>query len=150
MKFKSLTIPLCFFLSLNSFSQISCFNSDFEDASLFSLVPGTITIASPNALNGWTVTSGVNSGTITSCNLNSCCPSPPNNVQIIGTTSTAGYIDPNIGSSYPIFSVYGAYTNSTMRLEDIHGKNVLKGSDGEFYYIDTQVFLESETEYNPR
>ncbi len=46
--------------------------------------------------------------------------------------------------------VYGAYTNGTIRLEDIHGKNVLKGSNGGYYYIDTQVFLESESKYTPR
>lgn len=100
---------LILFSTLNSFSQ-NCLNEDFEDASLTNSVPSTIVVSTSNAVNGWSITSGINTGTVTSCNIYSCCPSSPNAAQVISTTSLSGLIDPNIGSSYPISSYYDNYS----------------------------------------
>lgn len=100
-------------INLKSKSQSStCINCDFEQASLSCFVPCTLTISSTTGANGWTADEGTNTGTVTSCNINSCCTNPPSAMKIIGTTTNTGYIDPNIGSSYPIYSVFGTYTTT--------------------------------------
>ncbi|MBP7808488.1 MAG: T9SS type A sorting domain-containing protein [Bacteroidia bacterium] len=102
---------LILFLTLNSFSQ-NCVNADFEEGSLTNpTTPSTIVVTTINAVNGWTINGGVNSGGVNSCNLNLCCPSNPSNVKLMSTSPTIGYIDPNIGPTYPIFSVYGPFSN---------------------------------------
>ncbi len=101
--------PLILFLSLNSFSQ-NCNNEDFEQGSMTSIPPSTIVVTTSMAVSGWTINSGINTGSVTSCNIYSCCPNSPNPVQVISTTSLAGLIDPNIGPSYPISSVYDNYS----------------------------------------
>ncbi len=108
---KNYYIPTLFLLlfSINSFSQ-GCVNEHFEDASLTNPVPSTIVVTTSNMVNGWNISSGVNSGTVTSCNIYSCCPSIPNSAQVISTTSLSGLIDPNIGPSYPISSFFSKYS----------------------------------------
>lgn len=98
------------FLALNSFSQ-NCINESFEEGSLTNPIPpSTIVVTTSMAVNGWTINSGVNSGSVTSCSIYSCCPNLPNPVQVISTTSLAGLIDPNIGPTYPISSFFNSYS----------------------------------------
>jgi hypothetical protein len=109
MKKHPLLILFLLLFSFYSFSQ-GCNNEDFELGS--SPVSSTVAVTLPNALSGWTINSGFNSGTVTSCNIYSCCPSNPNPTQIISTTSLSGMVDPNIGPSYPISSVYCPYSSA--------------------------------------
>lgn len=94
-----------------TFQNLISQNENFEDAGLTSAVPNTITIASPTSINGWTVNSGSNSGPNGSCMLTGAYTSAPNACGII-SHSSAGTIDPIIGASYPIFSVFGAVANN--------------------------------------
>jgi hypothetical protein len=110
MKKHPFLILLLLLVSFNSFSQ-SCNNEDFELTSSTFSIPSVIPVTVPMAVPGWTVNGGVNTGTVNSCNLNVCCPSNPNSLQLIGTTSTAGFNDPNIGSAYSIFSPLGNLSN---------------------------------------
>ena len=96
-------------LSFESFSQ-NCNNEDFENGSLTNPVPSTIIVTTSNAVNGWNISSGINSGTVTSCNIYSCCPSTPNSAEVISTSSLSGIVDSNIGPSYPISSFYNNYS----------------------------------------
>lgn len=45
-----------------------------------------------------------------SCNLNGCCPIPPQNACAVVSTGSAGIVDSNIGSQYLIYSVFGTDT----------------------------------------
>jgi hypothetical protein len=91
----------------------ACVNEDFEEGSLSSPVPGTINVNSVNMVNGWTANGAFNSsgGTNGNC-INTYSYSLPNAIQLIAPGS-AGYIDPLIGSSYPIHSVFGNSLNPT-------------------------------------
>lgn len=91
----------------------NCVNEDFEQGSLSSAVPGTLTIGSTTGVAGWTVTSGSNSGATGSCLLSGSYTGAPNACQVISTStaSAAGAVDPIIGSSYPIYSVFGNNVN---------------------------------------
>jgi hypothetical protein len=123
-----------------------CVNDDFE-ASL----PGVVTFS--NQVSGWTLNSGYNgnlSSTSTntilqyypggltgasSCNLLGCCPIPTMNSEIIDCSSPGGYLDNGIGSTYPIFSVFGtgtvqgATSTNTHIPEGLLGNNVLRIND---------------------
>jgi hypothetical protein len=110
---KNYLTPILFLLlfSYNSFSQSwGCNNENFEMSSATFSVPSVVPVTSTGAVTGWTVESGTNSGTVTSCNIYSCCSNNPNSMQLIGTTTTSGFVDPNIGSSYPISSFYETYS----------------------------------------
>ena len=93
-----------------------CVNEDFEASA-------AAVITTSNQVLGWTVTHGYNStpgaaqapyypnwsgGTINSCNLITCCPMPPSVSEILDCSAPGGYIDADIGSQYPIYSVFGA------------------------------------------
>lgn len=76
-----------------------CVNEDFEATQA-----GTITVS--NQVQGWTVTQGENQYPNNSCNLGGCCPSQPTASAVFSVPN--GLIDPNIGSCYPIYSVFGS------------------------------------------
>lgn len=83
-----------------------CVNEDFEASA-------AATINSPNQIAGWTVSGGFSGGAnapsnATSCNLLGCCPVGPSKSAIIDCSSPGGFIDPQIGSQYPIYSVFGS------------------------------------------
>lgn len=84
------------------FSQSSCNNEDFESSPA-----GAVTVST--SVSGWTVTGGSNPFFGGSCTHSVCCTGNPNAASIIN--AGAGYIDPNIGSSYPIYSVFGSVPN---------------------------------------
>ncbi len=90
----------------------NCVNEDFEEGSLTSAVPGTLTIGSITGVNGWSVTSGSNSGSTGSCLLSGSYVGVPNACQVISTNSATGGVDPIIGSSYPLYSVFGNNPNN--------------------------------------
>lgn len=90
----------------------NCVNEDFEEGSLTSAVPGTLTIGSITGVNGWTVTSGTNSGSTGSCLLSGSYVGVPNACQVISTNSATGGIDNIIGASYPLYSVFGNNANN--------------------------------------
>jgi gliding motility-associated-like protein len=80
----------------------ACTNEDFEGSTA-----GQITVS--NQINGWTVTSpGQNSNT---CLLPTANNAPSQSAIIQCNTST-GYVDPNIGGCYPIYSVFGSTPNN--------------------------------------
>lgn len=90
----------------------NCTNEDFEDGSLTSPIPGTITILNPSGINGWISNAGTLIGSITgSCYLSNCCNLNPNAVQVIAP-GPSGLIDQAIGASYPIHSVFGNTLNT--------------------------------------
>lgn len=91
------------FIISNYFSQSSCNNEDFESSSA-----GAVTVST--SVSGWTVTGGSNPFFGGSCTHSGCCIGNPNAASIIN--AGAGYIDPNIGSSYPIYSVFGSVPNT--------------------------------------
>ena len=80
----------------------ACMNEDFELS-----LPGPITTT--NQIGGWAVSSGNNNFPNNSCNLTGCCGGFPNASTLCGN----GYIDPNIGAVYPIFSVFGLPVTNT-------------------------------------
>lgn len=89
-----------------------CVNEDFEEAGLTNPVPTTLNITSANGINGWEASSGTNSGSNGSCVLTGCCAGAPNALQVIAP-GPGGLVDPIIGSSYPIHSVFGNNLNTT-------------------------------------
>ncbi|WP_317897069.1 T9SS type A sorting domain-containing protein [Aurantibacillus circumpalustris] len=123
-----------------------CNNEDFEASS-----PGVVTNSTQIA--GWIINSGYNGslsssstntivqyfpGGLTganSCNLLGCCPAPPGNSEIIDCSAPSGYIDNNIGTHYPIFSVFGTGTVSGAAATNSHiagglyGNKVLRIND---------------------
>ncbi len=102
----------------------ACVNEDFEEASLSSPVPGTITVTTPNAINGWTVNGGSNSawGATGNCTNTSFMTGVPNPVTLIAP-GWAGYVDPIIGASYPIYSVFGNTTTTYPGATSANGFN---------------------------
>ncbi|MBL7902531.1 MAG: T9SS type A sorting domain-containing protein [Bacteroidia bacterium] len=75
-----------------------CNNEDFEASN-----SGTIT--SQNQINGWTISRGSVLPPNSACNLSGCCGLNPS--ESILFYAPMGYIDPNIGACYPIYSVFG-------------------------------------------
>ncbi|HQQ95305.1 MAG TPA: hypothetical protein PLQ93_12165, partial [Bacteroidia bacterium] len=76
-----------------------CTNEDFEASTAGSVV-------TTNQIAGWTITRGdVQYANNDACNLNGCCPQNPQESELINAPN--GYVDPVIGSIYPIFSVFG-------------------------------------------
>lgn len=92
-------------------ASASCVNEDFEEATLTYPIPSIITLTTSNAVNGWTLSGGSNSmyGSIGNCTNTSFQIGPPNQVELI-SSGASGFIDPIIGSSYPIWSVFGDTT----------------------------------------
>ncbi|MBN8694129.1 MAG: gliding motility-associated C-terminal domain-containing protein [Bacteroidetes bacterium] len=105
--------------SPNSIAVANCVNEDFEEAGLVSAVPGTINVTLPTAINGWTVNSGSNTGANASC-VYKTMTGNPNAVWVMSGGST-GLIDPVIGASYPIYSVYGNTTTSYPAATTLNG-----------------------------
>jgi hypothetical protein len=114
---KNRIILLCLGMSFKAVSQLSpntatasCNNEDFEAGPV-----GQLT--SSSSVNGWSafrMNQQNNSygypGIINNCNSltsTAVTTSSPSSVEII-STGTTGHIDPNIGASYPIFSIFGS------------------------------------------
>jgi len=120
MKNKLVIYAFAFFSNCN-FYIAQTFNLDFEASPA-----GTITTM--NQIAGWTITSGShqNSLTANSCNLIGCCPSNPFESELI--SAPTGYIDPNIGNSYPIYSVFGTIPGNTVNPEAycMSGQNFIR------------------------
>jgi hypothetical protein len=127
-----------------------CVNEDFEAST-----PAPITAT--NQIAGWVVTGGYNgslgansTGSLgvyypnglqnpNSCNLNGCCPMPPTHSELIDCSAPGGYIDTQIGSQYPIFSVFGsgsanaAASAANPQIQGgmgLYGNRVLRLNDG--------------------
>ncbi|MBK9284860.1 MAG: gliding motility-associated C-terminal domain-containing protein [Sphingobacteriaceae bacterium] len=83
----------------------ACTNEDFEAST-----PAPLT--GINQIAGWSITSGNVQGINDACNLLGCCPNPPYQGALIDCPSGTGYIDPNIGGVYPIYSVFGTGANN--------------------------------------
>jgi hypothetical protein len=85
----------------------ACVNEDFEASA-----GGAVTASAQ--VNGWILTAG--SHTIgmgsNACTPIGCCPVAPSEASLIAAPN--GYIDPVIGSVYPIYSVFGPATGHTM------------------------------------
>jgi gliding motility-associated-like protein len=75
-----------------------CTNEDFEASTA-----GSVT--AQNQIAGWTITRGDVDFPNNACNLTGCCPSNPVESELFNVPN--GFIDPIIGSCYPIFSVFG-------------------------------------------
>lgn len=88
--------------ALSSAVVPGCLNEDFEASTA-----GAVTAS--NQVTGWTVTRGTHNTVAGSdaCNLLACCPQQPVESAVI-TAPAAGFIDPNIGAGYPIYSVFGS------------------------------------------
>lgn len=115
---------------LSKIAVAYCQNEDFENSVPTSTasVPKMDTIKTTNGINGWVALSGLNTSSVGSCVITStCCLNPPNAVYVIGH-DTSGYIDPLVGTSYPIFSVFGDSLNkgSTPYYPKTKGKYFLK------------------------
>ncbi|MDI1353408.1 MAG: gliding motility-associated C-terminal domain-containing protein [bacterium] len=96
-----------------------CVNEDFEASA-----SGAITVSTQ--ITGWSVNGGYNSNISSSststmapyypgglsgpnsCNLFGCCPMPPQNSALIDCSAPGGYVDTQVGSQYPIYSVFGS------------------------------------------
>jgi gliding motility-associated-like protein len=88
----------------------TCSNEDFEQGSLSSPVPGTITIATTAQIPGWTAQGANNNTSSTTDN----CTNPyaygnPNAIQLIAPGAN-GLFDNVIGGTYRIYSVFGDTT----------------------------------------
>ena len=77
----------------------ACNNEDFEASP-------SGTIATQNQISGWTITRGNVTTPNNACNLLGCCPQNPTESYLISAPN--GYVDPEIGSCYPIYSVFGS------------------------------------------
>lgn len=100
--------------ALPSILAANCQNEDFEEGSqTFPTPPATITVPSANAVNGWTINGGSNSswGSTGNCTNTSAITGAPNPVILI-SPGAAGHLDPVIGASYRIWSVFGPTTTS--------------------------------------
>ncbi len=112
----------------NKFTAITpaCVNEDFE-----ATPAGNITLN--NQIVGWTIDKGNNTSPNNSCNLIGCCPSAPAEAQLISAPA-GGYIDPIIGSGYPIFSVFGSVANTGNTINplipNMFGSNFLRLNSG--------------------
>lgn len=90
-------------------TSAACVNEDFEEGSLSSSVPGTITVIAANGVNGWTASGGSNSSA------NNCAytgsMTTPNAVQLLAP-GPGGLTDAIIGTGYKIHSVFGNNLNT--------------------------------------
>jgi hypothetical protein len=107
----------------SNFQNASSFdNGDFEAS-----VSGVIT--SSNQVSGWVITRGAITTSVNPCNVQNCCFNDPLESAII-TNSVNGYIDPNIGSIYPIYSVFGDSVNNgssvNPSINSMYGSSVLR------------------------
>ncbi len=114
--------------SSTSHQQLSispaCQNEDFEMST-------SAIILSSNQILGWTVTGGNNNPifntSINSCNMLGCCPNTPSQSELINAPAS-GYIDPVIGSQYPIYSVFGTNANNGATINPQLGLSTLYGN----------------------
>ncbi|MBA3665943.1 MAG: T9SS type A sorting domain-containing protein [Bacteroidetes bacterium] len=104
----------------NKAATAGCVNEDFEAA-----LPGNIT--SSTQINGWTITSDVNNTSGGTCNLPAILNQPAESAIIQCNTST-GYVDPVIGSCYPIYSVFGNVSNNGNSVSGNSALPQMKGS----------------------
>lgn len=90
----------------------ACVNEDFEDEGLTTSLPAVVNATNTADINGWTITSGVNSAANGSCVLGGCCTNTTGLTAAEIGIGPSGYIDAIIGTSYPIFSVFGNNSNN--------------------------------------
>ncbi len=93
----------------------NCQNEDYEEGSLtFPTSPATITVATPNAVNGWTINGGSNSSWSTYGNCTNTAVGITGNPSavVLINPGAAGHTDAVIGSSYKIWSVFGNTTTT--------------------------------------
>ncbi|MGE0568004.1 MAG: T9SS type A sorting domain-containing protein [Bacteroidia bacterium] len=103
-----------------SANEQNCNNENFESST-----PGVIT--SFTQIQGWTF---ANHNTLECMYLDDSLQSPISS-EIISTPFNSGYIDPNIGSIYPIFSVFGGSIQNNgiinnSKLGKMYGNNFLR------------------------
>lgn len=105
----------------------ACQNEDFEDPS------GVGNITTANQVNGWTVGYGNVSGANAVCFLtpSTCCNNAPQETQVFSVPG--GLIDPVIGATYPIYSVFGSGapnpgigSNPQLGLPAMYGNNFIR------------------------
>ncbi|MBL7922296.1 MAG: T9SS type B sorting domain-containing protein [Bacteroidia bacterium] len=110
------------FLGITNSRAASCINEDFESS-----MPAIITTS--NQIAGWTVTSGNNGLPNNACSIGGCCPNQPVDCELI-QCPTSGYLDPSIGTCYPIFSVFGNSNNNgntfNPNLPQMKGTNIIR------------------------
>ncbi|MBL7918312.1 MAG: hypothetical protein JNM96_07925, partial [Bacteroidia bacterium] len=104
----------------------ACTNEDFEGSAA-----GAVTTA--GQVNGWTVGYGNISSANAVCNLNpaTCCNNAPQEIQVFSVPG--GLIDPVIGNTYPIYSVFGTAgpnagiaSNPGLGLTNMYGNNFIR------------------------
>ncbi|MBN8693147.1 MAG: T9SS type A sorting domain-containing protein [Bacteroidetes bacterium] len=98
--------------NVTKLATASCVNEDFEEQGLVTSVPAVVNVTTTTDVNGWTVTSGVNTASNGSCVLGGCCTSSTGLVVAEIGIGSSGYVDAVIGASYPIFSVFGNNANN--------------------------------------
>lgn len=102
-----------------------CLNEDFENSSPSTpwLVPSTNSITTSTGVNGWfgDMANSSGGGNTASCTLTFCCSGNPNDIQIIAP-GTTGLIDPIIGATYPIFSLFGDSLNNGVSTYSINSR----------------------------
>ncbi len=114
---------LILFILILTTQNLNSQNENFEEGSLtFPTPPGTITIASTNAINGWTVNGGSNSswGSTGNCTNTTAITGNPSACKLI-SPGASGHIDGIIGSGYPIYSVFGNTTTTYPGAATVNG-----------------------------
>ena len=80
-------------------------NEDFEVSPA-----GNVTFS--NQVIGWICNQGSIQG-MDACNIQTCCvQNPTTEIEVINCSIQNGYVDPVIGSVYPIYSVFGNTINA--------------------------------------
>jgi gliding motility-associated-like protein len=93
----------------------NCQNEDYEEGSLtFPTSPATITVSTPNAVNGWTINGGSNSSWSTYGNCTNTAVGITGNPSavVLLNPGAAGHTDAVIGAGYKIWSVFGNTTTT--------------------------------------
>jgi gliding motility-associated-like protein len=83
----------------------ACTNEDFEGSA-------AATIVTMNQVSGWTCTGDNNLNYPDNCNLQTCCPNNPSESAIVNCPAATGFVDPVIGGTYPLYSVFGNGNNN--------------------------------------
>jgi hypothetical protein len=103
----------------------NCLNEDFENSSPGAPwgVPSTNTITTSAGIVGWMGDAGNSSvgGASASCSLTWCCTGNPTDIQVIAP-GPGGLFDPYIGSSYPIYSLFGNNLNNGVGTYSINSR----------------------------
>lgn len=115
-------------------AMATCMNEDFESSPAGS-------IPSSSSVSGWSVFGGLNTNTGGSCSHLGCCTVSTPTAMIINTTG--GYIDSYIGSSYPIYSVFGNTANGgsswNPSIPNMSGNSIIRLNDQAGNYTATML-----------